>query len=410
MLAGFFIARRSVAVTDDLFFDPEWGSATLGVRAAEPRTGNREHSASINMTSSFVFESAAQAAAVFADKERGYVYSRFINPTTEAFEKRLAAMEGGESCVATASGMAAVLSLCLSLLKQGDHIVTSSGLFGSTVNLFSNMLSKFGIETTFVPQSDLAAWEQAVRPNTRLFFAETPTNPLVELVDIAALADIAHRHGALLCVDNCFLTPVLQQPLKLGADFVIHSATKYIDGQGRCVGGAIVGDAQRVGKDVFGFMRTAGPCMSPFNAWVFLKGLETLSVRMKAHCENAHGLAEWLSQQTAVKRVFYPGLHTHPQHDLARRQQKAYGAVVAFEVEGGREAAWKVIDSTRLISITANLGDARTTITHPATTTHGRISPEARARAGITDGLLRVAVGLEDLADLTADLERGLKF
>ncbi|WP_245540526.1 O-succinylhomoserine sulfhydrylase [Solimonas variicoloris] len=390
-------------------FDPDWGSATLGVRAAEPRTGNREHSASISMTSSYVFESAAQAAAVFAGQEPGYIYSRFTNPTTEAFEKRLAAMEGGQSCVATASGMAAVLTLCLALLKQGDHIVSSRGLFGSTLSLFGNILTKFGIEVSFVDQTDTTAWERAVRPNTRLLFAETPTNPLVELVDIAALADIAHRHGALLAVDNCFLTPVLQRPLTLGADFVIHSATKYIDGQGRCVGGAIVGDAQRVGKDVFGFMRTAGPCMSPFNAWVFLKGLETLAVRMKAHCENAHRLAEWLQEQAAVRRVFYPGLVTHAQHELARRQQSGFGAVVAFEVDGGREAAWRVIDATRLISITANLGDTRTTITHPATTTHGRISAEARAQSGITEGLLRLAVGLEDLQDLRADLARGLQ-
>nr|WP_028006436.1 O-succinylhomoserine sulfhydrylase [Solimonas flava] len=391
------------------FFDPDWGSATLGVRAAEPRTGNREHSASISMTSSYVFESAAQAAAVFAGQESGYIYSRFTNPTTEAFEKRLAAMEGGQSCVATASGMAAVLTLCLALLRQGDHIVSSRGLFGSTLGLFGNILPKFGIEVSFVDQTDTAAWERALRPDTKLLFAETPTNPLVELVDIAALADIAHCHGALLAVDNCFLTPVLQRPLTLGADFVIHSATKYIDGQGRCVGGAIVGDAQRVGKDVFGFMRTAGPCMSPFNAWVFLKGLETLAVRMKAHCENAHRLAEWLEEQTAVRRVFYPGLITHAQHALARRQQSGFGAVVAFEVDGGREAAWRVIDATRLISITANLGDTRTTITHPATTTHGRISAEARAQAGITEGLLRLAVGLEDLQDLRADLARGLQ-
>ncbi len=408
MLAGFCMARRSQAVSSELF-DPDWGSATLGVRAAEPRTGNREHSASISMTSSYVFESAAQAAAVFAGQEPGYIYSRFTNPTTEAFEKRLAAMEGGQSCVATASGMAAVLTLCLALLKQGDHIVSSRGLFGSTLSLFGNILTKFGIEVSFVDQTDTTAWERAVRPNTRLLFAETPTNPLVELVDIAALADIAHRHGALLAVDNCFLTPVLQRPLTLGADFVIHSATKYIDGQGRCVGGAIVGDAQRVGKDVFGFMRTAGPCMSPFNAWVFLKGLETLAVRMKAHCENAHRLAEWLQEQAAVRRVFYPGLVTHAQHELARRQQSGFGAVVAFEVDGGREAAWRVIDATRLISITANLGDTRTTITHPATTTHGRISAEARAQSGITEGLLRLAVGLEDLQDLRADLARGLQ-
>lgn len=392
------------------FFDPQWGSATLGVRAAEPRSENREHSAALSLTSSYVYRSAAQAAAVFSGAEPGYIYSRFTNPTTEAFEKRLAAMEAGASCVATASGMAAILTLCLSLLKQGDHIVSSRGLFGSTIGLFNNFLAKFGISVSYVDLTDLAAWEAAVQPNTRLLFAETPTNPLVEIADIRALADIAHRRGALLCVDNCFLTPVLQQPLKLGADFVIHSATKYIDGQGRCIGGAIVGDAERVGKDVFGFMRTAGPCMSPFNAWVFLKGLETLAVRMKAHCENAHGLAEWLSEQPTVKRVFYPGLITHPQHELARRQQSGFGGVLAFEVEGGREAAWKVVDATRLISITANLGDTRTTITHPATTTHARISAEAREQAGIGEGLLRVAVGLEDLKDLSGDLARGLKF
>lgn len=390
------------------FFDSHWGPATLGVRAAEPRTENREHSASISMTSSYVFRSAAEAAAVFSGAQPGYIYSRFSNPTTEAFEKRLAAMEGGASCVATASGMAAVLTVCLSLLKAGDHIVTSRGLFGSTINLFGNVLTKFGITVSFVAQSDLEGWERAIQPNTRLLFAETPTNPLVELVDIRSLAEIAHRHGALLCVDNCFLTPVLQQPLKLGADLVVHSATKYLDGQGRCIGGAIVGDAERVGKEVFGFMRTAGPCMSPFNAWVFLKGLETLAVRMKAHCDNAFALAQWLSEQPAVQKVHYPGLVTHPQHELARHQQSAYGAIVAFEVEGGREAAWRVIDSTRLISITANLGDTRTTITHPATTTHGRISAEARAQAGIGEGLLRVAVGLEDVKDLTADLARGL--
>lgn len=407
MLTGFFRWWQEMNVNE--FFDPDWGSATLGVRAAEPRTENREHSASISLTSSYVFRSAAEAAAVFTGEQPGYIYSRFSNPTTEAFEKRLAAMEGGAACVATASGMAAILTLCLSLLKSGDHIVTSTGLFGSTINLFNNYLSKFGIRVTYVAQADLEAWERAITPATRLLFAESPTNPLVELVDIAALADIAHRHGALLAVDNCFLTPVLQKPLQLGADFVIHSATKYLDGQGRCVGGAIVGDAERVGKEVFGFMRTAGPCLSPFNAWVFLKGMETLAVRMKAHGENAHGLAEWLTEQPAVSRVHYPGLAGHPQHELARRQQSGFGAIVAFEVEGGREAAWRVIDATRLISITANLGDTRTTITHPASTTHGRISAEARAQAGIGEGLLRVAAGLEDLKDLQADLARGLR-
>ncbi len=399
------------------FFDPEWGSSTLGIRAAEPRTGNREHSASVAMTSSYVFRSAAEAAAVFQGEAPGYIYSRFTNPTVEAFERRLAAMEGGESCVATASGMAAVLSLCLAVLKQGDHILASRGLFGSTINLFNNVLSRFGLSTSYVDTTaDSAAWEAAMQPNTRLLFVETPSNPLVELADIAALSQIARAHGAWLCVDNCFLTPVLQQPLRLGADFVIHSATKYIDGQGRAVGGAIVGDAERVGKDVFSFMRTAGPCMSPFNAWIFLKGLETLAVRMRAHCENAHAVAEWLEQQSSVTRVFYPGLASHPQHVLAQRQHLrhgangagGYGGVVSFELDGGRAAAWKLIDSTRMLSITANLGDTRTTITHPATTTHGRISQEARAAAGVTEGLVRVAVGLEDVGDIIADLARGL--
>ncbi|MES0874454.1 O-succinylhomoserine sulfhydrylase [Sinimarinibacterium thermocellulolyticum] len=390
-------------------FDPEWGSSTLGIRAAEPRTANREHSASVSMTSSYVFRSAAEAAAVFQGEAPGYVYSRFTNPTVEAFERRLAAMEGGQSCVATASGMAAVLSLCLALLKQGDHILAARGLFGATVNLFNNVLGRFGVTTSYVDTTaDVAAWKAALQPNTKLLFVETPSNPLCELTDIAALAQLAHAHGAWLCVDNCFLTPVLQQPLKLGADFVIHSATKYIDGQGRGIGGAIVGDAERVGKDVFGFMRTAGPCMSPFNAWLFLKGLETLGVRMRAHCENARAVAEWLERQPSVVRVFYPGLASHPQHVLAQRQQHGYGAIVSFEVEGGREAAWRLIDATRMLSITANLGDTRTTITHPATTTHGRISQQARDAAGITEGLVRVAVGLEDTRDIIADLARGL--
>ncbi|MFC4253255.1 O-succinylhomoserine sulfhydrylase [Sinimarinibacterium flocculans] len=390
-------------------FDPEWGASTLGVRAAEPRTENREHAASVSMTSSYVFGSAAEAAAVFQGQAPGYIYSRFTNPTVEAFERRLAAMEGGESCVATASGMAAILSLCLALLRQGDHILSSSGVFGSTINLFNNVLTRFGVTTSYVDTTaDVATWEAALRPNTKLLFVETPSNPLVELADIASLARLSRAHGAWLCVDNCFLTPVLQQPLRLGADFVIHSATKYIDGQGRAVGGAIVGDAERVGKDVFGFMRTAGPCMSPFNAWVFLKGLETLAVRMRAHCDNARAVAEWLEEQPSVARVFYPGLASHPQHVLAQRQQSGYGGVVSFELEGGRDAAWKLIDATRMLSITANLGDTRTTITHPATTTHGRISQEARDAAGVTEGLVRLAVGLEDARDIIADLARGL--
>ncbi len=389
-------------------FDPEWGAATLGVRAAEPHSSQREHSAPLSMTSSYTYRSAAEAAAVFKGEAPGYIYSRFTNPTLEAFEKRLAAMEGGQSCVATASGMAAILSLCISLLKTGDHIVASAGLFGSTINLFNNVLTRCGLTTTYVPMTKLDAWAAAIQPNTRMLFVETPSNPLVEIADIAALAQLARDRGVLLVVDNCFLTPVLQKPLALGADLVIHSATKYIDGQGRCVGGAIVGDAERVGKEVFGFMRTAGPCISPFNAWVFLKGLETLSVRMKAHCQSAHALAEWLEQQPSVARVFYPGLASHPQHVLAGKQQSGYGGIVSFEVEGGREAAWKLIDSTRLISITANLGDARSTITHPASTTHGRITPEARAAAGVNEGLIRISVGLEDIEDLQADLLRGL--
>lgn len=390
-------------------FDPGWGSATLGIRAAEPRSGEREHSAALHLTSSFVYTSAAQAAAVFTGAEPGNIYSRFTNPTVQAFEKRLAAMEGADSCVATASGMAAIMSMLLALLKAGDHLVVSRTVFGSTINLLNNVFARFGVSTTYVESSDLDAWRAAMQPNTRLLFVETPNNPLTDIADIAALAQIAHDGGALLAVDNCFLTPVLQQPLQLGADLIIHSATKYLDGQGRCVGGAVLGDAERVGKEVFGFMRTAGPCMSPFNAWVFLKGLETLQLRMRAHSEAAHQLALWLREQPAVERVHYPGLPDHPQHELARRQQKGFGGVVAFELKGGREAAWKLIDSTRMISITANLGDTRTTITHPASTTHGRISAEARALAGIREGLVRVAVGLEDVADIIADLARGLE-
>lgn len=389
--------------------DSRWGYSTLGIRAAEPRTGEMEHSASLALTSSFVYKTAAEAAAVFAGERPGNIYSRFTNPTVRAFEERLAAMEGGASCVATASGMAAILTLCLAVLKGGDHIVASRGLFGASINLFNNVLARFGLTTTYVDMTDVSAWGKAIQANTRLLFLETPSNPLAEIADIRALAKLAHRHGAWLCVDNCFLTPVLQQPLKLGADFVIHSATKYLDGQGRCVGGAVIGDAERVGKDVFGFMRTAGPCLSPFNAWVFLKGLETLALRMKAHNDNAQHLAEWLVRQPKVTRVFYAGLKTHPQHELAKSQQTGFGGVVSFEVQGGREGAWKLIDATRMLSITANLGDTRSTITHPATTTHGRITPEARASAGISEGLVRIAVGLEDLQDIIADLEAGLQ-
>lgn len=384
------------------------GFDTLAVRAGQVRGHEGEHAEAIYPTSSFAFGSAAEAAARFSGAAPGNVYSRFTNPTVRTFQDRLAALEGGEACVATASGMAAILSTCMALLQQGDHVVCSRSVFGSTVNLFDRYLKRFGVQVDFVSQVDLSVWSAAIRPNTRLLFAETPSNPLTELADIPALAELAHAHGALLAVDNCFCTPALQRPLTLGADLVIHSATKYLDGQGRCLGGAVVGDAERVGKDVFGFLRTAGPSMSPFNAWVFLKGLETLRLRMRAHCENAQRVAEWLQAHPQVERVHYPGLSTHPQHALARQQQDGYGGIVSFEVRGGQEAAWRVVDATRLISITANLGDAKTTITHPATTTHGRISARQRAEAGIRDGLLRVSVGLESVEDIIADLARGL--
>ena len=388
--------------------DDNWGDATLGIRAAEFRTAEMEHSAAIFPTSSFTFETAAQAAATFAGERPGNIYSRFTNPTVRAFEQRLAAMEGAECGVATASGMSAILATVMALLSAGDHVVTARTLFGSTINLFANVLSRFGIQTTFVDPADNAAWAAACRDNTRLLFVETPSNPLTELADIRALAEIAHARGALLAVDNCFLTPVLQKPIELGADLVIHSATKYLDGQGRCVGGAVLGGDDTVGDKVFGFLRTAGPSMSPFNAWVFLKGLETLAVRMQAHERSALELARWLQQQGGVARVHYPGLESHPQHALAKAQQRGFGGIVSFDLAGGRDAAWRLIDTTRLCSITANLGDVRTTITHPATTTHGRVSPEARAEAGIGEGLVRVSVGLEDVTDIIADLARGL--
>jgi O-succinylhomoserine sulfhydrylase len=387
----------------------ELGLNTRAVRVGQVRSQEGEHSEAIYPTSSFVFENAAQAAARFSQTEPGNIYSRFTNPTVRNFEERLAAMEGGERCIGTSSGMAAIFSTCLGLLKAGDHIVASRSIFGTTVTLFNNILSKFAVKTTFVNLSDLNSWREAIQPTTKLLFLETPSNPLMELVDIQALAKLAHGHNCLLVVDNCFCTPVLQQPLALGADIVIHSATKYLDGQGRCVGGAVVGPEKLVGSDVFGILRSGGPTMSPFNAWVFLKGLETLSLRMERHCDNAEALAQWLSQQKAVERIYFPGLPSHPQHELAKKQQKRFGGLISFEVKGGKEAAWKVIDSTRIMSITANLGDAKTTITHPATTTHGRITPEQRKAAGISDGLIRISVGLEDVADLQADLALGLE-
>ena len=380
---------------------------TLAVRAGTVRSQFHEHSEAMFLTSSFTFDSAAQAAARFIGEEPGNIYSRFTNPTVTMFEERLAAMEGAEQCIATASGMSAILACCMGLLKSGDHIVASRSLFGATVNLFGGILKKFGIATTFVSATDVSEWQAAVRPETKLFFLETPSNPLTEISDIAAIAQIAKQCGALLAVDNCFCSPILQQPLALGADIVLHSATKYLDGQGRVLGGAVLGNKKTL-EGVYQFLRTAGPTMSAFNAWVFLKGLETLKIRMDAHSANALELACWLEVQPNVARVFYPGLPSHPQHELAMRQQKTGGGIVAFEVKGGREAAWRVIDNTRLVSITANLGDTKTTLTHPATTTHARNTPEQRAAAGITEGLLRVGVGLEAVCDIQADLARGL--
>ncbi len=386
----------------------QWGFDTRAVRAGQHRTNEGENSEPIFATSSYVFKSAAEAAARFSGAEPGNIYSRFTNPTVRAFEERLAALEGGEKCVATGSGMAAILSTCLALLKAGDHIVSSRNIFGPTVLLFNNYLGKFGVETSYVSLTDYGAWEKAIKPNTKLLFLETPSNPLTEIADIARLAKIAHAKGCLLVVDNCFCTPALQLPIRLGADVVIHSATKYLDGQGRCVGGAVVGNQELVGEKVYGFMRTCGPSLSPFNAWVFLKGLETLSLRVKAHCANALVLAQWLEKQKRVKRVYYPGLASHPQHELAKKQQSGFGGIVSFELDGGKDAAWKLIDHTRVISITANLGDTKSTITHAATTTHGRLTPEQRAEAGISDGLIRISVGLEEMEDLKRDLARGL--
>ncbi|EGV17215.1 O-succinylhomoserine sulfhydrylase [Thiocapsa marina] len=385
------------------------GFATRAVRTGHHRTPEGEHGEPIFTTSSFVFESAAEAAARFSGDQAGNIYSRFTNPTVSAFEERLASLEGGERCVATASGMSAILAVCMGLLEAGDHIVASRSLFGSTTLLFNKYLSRFGIATSYVPLGDPGAWDAAIRPETRLLFCETPSNPLTEMVDIRGLAEVAHRRGCLLAVDNCFCTPALQRPLELGADLVIHSATKYLDGQGRCVGGAVVGDRKLVGEGVFGVLRTAGPTMSPFNAWVFLKGLETLELRMLAHSRSAATLAEWLLAQPGIERVYYPGLSDHPQHHLVGSQQRTGGGIVAFDVRGGRDATWHLIDSTRLLSITANLGDVKTTIIHPATTTHGRLTPEERAAVGIGECLVRIAVGLEDIADIQSDLAPGLE-
>ncbi|MBD3656130.1 MULTISPECIES: O-succinylhomoserine sulfhydrylase [Marinobacter] len=381
---------------------------TFAVRAGQIRTGQLEHSDPIFPTSSFVYGSAAQAAARFGGDEPGNIYSRFTNPTVQAFEGRIAAMEGGERAVATASGMAAILSTCMALLKSGDHVVCSRGVFGTTNVLFQKYMAKFGVTTSFVSLTRMDEWQAAVRPETRMLFIETPSNPLGEVADVRALAALAKAAGALFVVDNCFCTPVLQRPLELGADIVVHSATKYLDGQGRCVGGVVVGP-EKLLEEIYGFLRSAGPTMSPFNAWVFLKGLETLPIRMRAHCENALELAAWLQQQPEIEEVYYAGLSEHPHHELAKSQQKGFGGVLSFCVKGGREQAWAFIDATRMISITANLGDVKTTITHPATTTHGRLSPEDKAQAGITENLIRVSVGIEAVDDLKKDLARGIE-
>ncbi|MEQ1454445.1 O-succinylhomoserine sulfhydrylase [Acinetobacter seifertii] len=387
--------------------DLEYQLDTLAIRTGHTRSFEGEHGEPIFLTSSFVYENAAEAAAKFSGQVQGNIYSRFTNPTVSMFEKRLAALDGAERAVATSSGMGAILSVAMAYLKAGDHVICSRAVFGSIVALFEKYIGKFGVDITFVDLRDLDAWKNAVRPETKLLFVESPSNPLAEIADIQALADIAHANGALLAIDNSFCTPVLQQPLKFGADLVIYSATKYLDGQGRALGGAVVGKHQLL-EEVFGVVRTLGPSMSPFNAWVFLKGLETLRLRMKAHCESAQNLAEWLSTHEKVEKVYYAGLPTHEGHELAAKQQNGFGGIVSFVVKGEREGAWKVIDNTKFISITGNLGDVKSTITHPATTTHGKLSAEAKQAAGIQEGLIRVSVGLEDINDIIGDISRGL--
>jgi O-succinylhomoserine sulfhydrylase len=391
--------------------DTDWNEYSLetqAIRVGHHRTHEGEHSMGIFTTSSYVFKSAEEAALRFTGQQPGNVYSRFTNPTVNAFQERLAYMEQGERCLAFSSGMAAIMAVGMGLLQAGDHIVCSRGVFGNTVLMFQNYFGKFGVSTDFVDLTDMAAWEAAIKPNTRFLFLETPSNPLTEIADIGLLANIAHNKDCLLVVDNCFCTPALQKPLALGADIVVHSATKYLDGHGRCVGGAVVANNEIIEKHLYPYLRTGGATMSPFNAWVFLSGLETLALRMQAHCQNALALAQWLQEQPGVSRVYYPGLTSHPQHELAKRQQSHFGAIVSFEVVGGKEHAWHVVDATRMISITANLGDVKTTITHPATTTHGRLTPDVRAKAGINDGLIRISVGLEHCDDIKTDLLRGL--
>ncbi|CAL8477181.1 O-succinylhomoserine sulfhydrylase [Caballeronia sp. S22] len=392
---------------DNLNFD------TLAVRAGTLRSEFNEHAEALFLTSSFCFSSAAEAAERFKNSEEAYTYSRFTNPTVTMFQNRLAALEGGEACMATASGMSAILSVVMASMQQGDHIVSSKSLFGSTIGMFTQIFPKFGITTTFVDPTKPGEWQAAVKPETKMFFLETPSNPLTEIADIEAIAKIAKHNGAIFVVDNCFCSPALQQPLKLGADVVMHSATKFLDGQGRVLGGALVGSKRFIMETVFPFVRSAGPTMSAFNAWVLLKGMETLALRVEKQSANALEIARWLEAHPAVNRVFYPGLESHPQHAIAKKQQKAGGAIVSFELKGDtqeqqRANAWRVIDGTKLCSITGNLGDTRTTITHPSTTTHGRLAVEVREAAGIFEGLIRLAVGLEDPRDVRADLARGL--
>jgi O-succinylhomoserine sulfhydrylase len=382
---------------------------TLGVRAGGVRSDFQEHSEALVLTTSFVYKTAAEAARKFANEEQGNIYSRFTNPTVKMFQDRLAALEGAEACVATTTGMSAVTTLVFGLLKSGDHLVAARGVFGSVVPLFDQILARFGVATTWVDISDLGAWKKAVRPNTKLLFVETPTNPVCEIADIAALAKIAHDAGAILAVDNAMCSPALQRPIEFGADLVVHSATKYLEGQGRVLAGAIAGRADLVTGPLFTYVRTAGPAISPFNAWIVLKGMETLRLRVEAQSNAALEVARWLQSHPAVEKVHYPFLESHPGHAIAKRQQSGGGPVLSFVVKGGREAAWRVIDAAQLISITANFGDVKSTICHPATTTHGRLTPAERQAAGITEGLIRLGVGLEDVSDIRADLERGLK-
>ncbi|WP_173910646.1 O-succinylhomoserine sulfhydrylase [Acinetobacter sp. Marseille-Q1618] len=387
--------------------DIEYQLDTLAIRTGHTRSFEGEHSEPIFLTSSFVCENAADAAAKFSGQIEGNTYSRYTNPTVQAFEKRLAVLDGAERAVATSSGMAAVHAVCMAYLKAGDHVICSRAVFGSIISLFEKYVVKFAVDVTFVDLEDLDAWKNAIRPNTRLLFIETPSNPLAQVGDMQAIADIAHAHGALFAVDNTFCTPVLQQPIKFGADLIVYSSTKYIDGQGRALGGAVVGKDTLV-EEINSVIRTLGNSMSPFNAWVFLKGLETLSLRMKAHCEGAQKLAEWLDAHPKVEKVYYAGLPNHAGHELAKKQQLGFGGVVSFVVKGGREGAWTVIDHTRFLSITSNLGDVKSTITHPATTSHGRMSAEAKQAAGIVEGLIRVSVGLENIDDIIGDLSHGL--